>query len=584
MRGYMNRGFDFLKRKYYEVLLPNLFVKLSDKLGTILDVIIVGFLIGSSQLPALNAVSPFFLISAIIYSLYGQGGSLLAIKAKSDLDDEKANEYFTFSIIGCLLSCLMYMIFIYIFADSLLHILNIPADIFEVSKTYLLIITSFFTLNAYIQVISFFLASDGKAKLTLNAILIANILNLALNFILFEFLGQNIASIAYALVIGYLVSAIYISKYYFDKDANFRISSLSKFSFEKLDKFRRTALRATPELVARIFLALKTTVFVYLCGTYLGAPGLLAFLVYDNVETLVYLFVSGIVSTASPFITLFHNEKDYPSVEYITKITSIYVLVFIVIICAIFIIYPEILLVLFNITGYSEQMVVTLAIRITSIGLIGRCMCMLIAQYTQAISASRVSALINFLREGLLPYIFIIIFISLLGGVGIWITLAISDIIPVFVYIAIVLHQKKQYFTLKNSFLMIPESVSFHWTSIRGNFEEIDDNMQESNKMIIKYIRDLFGDDSLIIIGALEDIAKNIFTYEKSVSEIDISIIINDGFVVLRCIYDGYAYDPFETSKLLKTSHIKALNNLNHDFDYYRMFDMNFSYLKVFKD
>lgn len=56
----MNRGFDFLKRKYYEVLLPNLFVKLSDKLGTVLDVIIVGFLIGSSQLPALNAVSPFF--------------------------------------------------------------------------------------------------------------------------------------------------------------------------------------------------------------------------------------------------------------------------------------------------------------------------------------------------------------------------------------------------------------------------------------------------------------------------------------------------------------------------------------------
>jgi hypothetical protein len=60
MSGYMNRGFDFLKRKYYEVLLPNLFVKLSDKLGTVLDVIIVGFLIGSSQLPALNAVSPFF--------------------------------------------------------------------------------------------------------------------------------------------------------------------------------------------------------------------------------------------------------------------------------------------------------------------------------------------------------------------------------------------------------------------------------------------------------------------------------------------------------------------------------------------
>ena len=71
----MNRGFDFLKKKYYEVLMPNLFVQLSDKIGTVLDVIVVGFLIGSAQLPALNVVSPFVLFSAIIYSLYGQGGS-----------------------------------------------------------------------------------------------------------------------------------------------------------------------------------------------------------------------------------------------------------------------------------------------------------------------------------------------------------------------------------------------------------------------------------------------------------------------------------------------------------------------------
>lgn len=56
----MNRGFDFLKRKYYEVLMLNLFVQMSDKLGTVLDVMVVGFLIGSAQLPALNVISPFF--------------------------------------------------------------------------------------------------------------------------------------------------------------------------------------------------------------------------------------------------------------------------------------------------------------------------------------------------------------------------------------------------------------------------------------------------------------------------------------------------------------------------------------------
>lgn len=351
-----------------------------------------------------------------------------------------------------------------------------------------------------------------------------------------------------------------------------------------MNQFTRNALLATPELIGRVFLVIKTTALVYLCVTYMGPAGLLAFLAYDNIETLVYLFVSGVIKTASPFITLFYNEQDYPCVEYMAKLSTRHIIIFIIALSTLFVIYPEILLVLFNITGINEQMIVSTAVRITSIGLIGRCVSMIIADYAQAISASRISAIINFSREGILPFAFMLIFIPLFGGVGIWFTLSLSDIIPVFVYLAIVLYQKKKYSTLKNSALMIPESISFHWTGIRGNFEEMDEYMQESNKKIIENIKYVFDDDYLIIIGALEDIAKNIFTVDKSMSEIDISIIINNGFIVLRFIYDGDTYNPFKNSELLKNDNIKNLNKFHHDFDYHGMFDMNFTYVKIFKD
>lgn len=564
--------------------MPNLLVQLSDKLGTVLDVVVVGFLIGSTQLPALNAVSPFVLFSSIIYSLYGQGGSLLAIKAKSDWDSEKANDFFTLSIIGCLLACLLYMVLIFIFADSLLHLLNIPESIFETSKIYLLILTNFFTLNSYIKVLAYFLKSDGRARLTLRAVIIANVLNLGLNFALINLFPQKIAGIALALVLGYLVSAIYISKYFFEKDATFKLVSPTKFTLRDLSIFSISALRASPELIARICLAIKTTVLVYLCATYWGDVGLLAFLVYDNVETLVYLFVSGMTKTVSPFFTLFYYEHDHPSVEYMAILSTKHILIFIVPLSVLFMVYPQILCIMFNITGAYAQEIISLAIRITSLGLIGRCLCMIIADYTQGISFSKISALINFLREGLLPFVFILILIPSLGGIGIWITLALSDTIPVLVYHAIVFYQKYKYPSLKNSALRIPDSVSFHWTSIRGNFEEMDDSMQESNKEIIRNIKGVFEEDYLIITGALEDIAKNLFIVEKTVSEIDISVIVNEDFVVLRFIYDGDSYDPFKNEKLLGKQHIKDLNELNHSFDFYRMFDMNFAYVKVFKN
>lgn len=580
----MNRGFDFLKRKYYEILLPNLFTELSDKIGTILDVIVVGFLIGSTQLPALNVVSPFFLVSAIIYALYGQGGSLLAIKAKSDLKQEEADRYFTFSIVGCILSCLMYMLFLFVFADSLLHLLNIPPVIFNTSKTYLLIISGYFTLNTYMRVLAYFLKSDGKAKITLRAVIIANIINLVLDFLLFNLFEEKIVGIALALVIGYLVSAIYISKYLFDEEATFKLISPTKISLIKLDRFRRTALRKTPELVARVFLVLKTSVMVYLCATFLGGTGLLAFLVYDNIETIIYLFVSGMNKTISPFLTLFYNEQDYPSVEYITKLATKHILILIITIGGTFMIFPEILYTLFNITTYSEQQIISMTIRITSIGLIGRCISMLIADYAQAISSSRISAIINFLREGVFPLIFFIILIPMFKGVGIWFALTLADTMPLLAYLVIRLTKIKKYTTLKNCILMIPESLSFNWTSIRGNFEEMDKNMEDSNKEIIRSIKGLFEDDSLIITGALEDIAKNLFNTTKTINEIDISVIVYDGYIIFRFIYDGKKYDPFKNKILLKQRKITNLNKMKHYFDYYRMFDMNFSYIKVFKD
>ena len=78
--------------------------------------------------------------------------------------------------------------------------------------------------------------------------------------------------------------------------------SPSKFTFNDMYKFTLSALRATPELVARIFLALKTALFVYLCATLLGDIGLFAFLIYDNIETLVFFICFGIYKNSFPVL------------------------------------------------------------------------------------------------------------------------------------------------------------------------------------------------------------------------------------------------------------------------------------------
>jgi len=76
-----------------------LLMLLSDKICFIIDIAIIAlFISDSTLLAAINLASPFIYFSAVIYTLFGVGGSQLALRAKVNQDNEKANYYFTASI------------------------------------------------------------------------------------------------------------------------------------------------------------------------------------------------------------------------------------------------------------------------------------------------------------------------------------------------------------------------------------------------------------------------------------------------------------------------------------------------------
>ena len=108
----LTRDFNFLKNKYKEFLLPTLLMLLSDKICFIVDVSIIGFfIVDSSYLSAINLSSLFIYFSAVLYTLFGVGGNLLALRAKALQDDEKANYYFTASLVGVIILNIVFIIF-----------------------------------------------------------------------------------------------------------------------------------------------------------------------------------------------------------------------------------------------------------------------------------------------------------------------------------------------------------------------------------------------------------------------------------------------------------------------------------------
>lgn len=572
------RKFKFLRNKYIELLLPTFFMVVSEKVAVVIDVIIIGFLAGSALLAVVDLAAPMTYITGMFYILFGQGGNLLALRAQSQLDNEKMNYYFTISIIGIILFSIIYMALIFIFIDDILVLFSTPAEIFGLAKEYLLIMTFYYPLNCYVLVISFFIRSDGFPKMPFYAVLLANVINIILDILFLNVFHLGIPSTALATVLGYLVGAIYISSYLFRKKGSFHLISLAKYKAKDLAFSIKEYVFNTPEVIGKLFFAIKMSVLTYLCSTYWGVAGLLAFLVYDNSESFVYIFLSGIMKTMSPIVTVFHKEEDYEAVRYIIALSLKHTLVIAFPISAIFFVYPEILISMFSISNPHYVEVVTLAIRITAFSLVGRCMSYLLANYTQATEKNRIALVITFLEEFLFILLGALIFTKMIGGVGIWVAILVAECLPAIVYIIYTSTLPHKFKNRINRLFMIQNSNLISWTYNRNDVENVDKYLYEESGELAACIKNIFTNHTSSLSNSINDVCNDIFE-NCDVDDIDLTIRLAGEKLYIVFTNEGRLYNPFSNEKLIESDNIRELSELDCEFDYEEILGFNKSYI-----
>ena len=564
----MERRYAFLRHKYYELLIPTLFMVMSEKICSIIDIFLIGNFVGGEFLAPLNLVSPMLYFTGVFYILFGQGGSLLALRSQSDLDKEKSNFYFTISIISTIIVSLIYILIIFIFADNILQMLNTPAEVFNITKEYLLTIMFFYPLNCYILVISYFIRSDGHPKLPFYAILIANISNIFFDIIYMKGLNMGITGAALGSVTGYLISSIFISKYLLDKNRTFKFISASKVKIKKVIISLKEMVLNTPEIIIKISYAIQIAVLTYLCSTYYGTAGILALLIYDNSETIVYMFLSGIMKTMSPIVTVFHKEMDFKAVHYIVSMSIKQLLIITVPISIFFLVYPEFLIQLFNVSEPKHIEVIIIAIRITSLGLICRCISYLLSSYTQAIRQNKISSIITLLEDFIISVIGALILTNMIGGIGIWIAILLSEIIPVLFYLGSSIYSQISNKNKIHGLLMLQDSNLITKTFTREN--------REHSEQFLTKLEKIFKDNTTLVSLSINDLCENIL--ENDVDEIDITIRLLHDNAIIQFIDDGKLYNPSHNKEFTNSPHIKKLQEIGCEFDYTNILGYNKSY------
>ncbi|MDO4199028.1 MAG: MATE family efflux transporter, partial [Erysipelotrichaceae bacterium] len=195
------------------LVLGNLF-----QLGyNLVDSIIAGRFIGKEALAAEGIASPVMNIMILGISGLSMGAGVLMSEFYGGKDYQKLKkELSTILIFGCLFSSVALLLGI-VFTDSLLKILQVPEEIFEMTGIYLKIIFLGLPFTYFYNTLSQALKSVGDSSTPLKFLMFASILNAVLDIIFIGFLGFGIVCSATTTVIAEALSALLSLVYIYRK-------------------------------------------------------------------------------------------------------------------------------------------------------------------------------------------------------------------------------------------------------------------------------------------------------------------------------------------------------------------------------
>ena len=227
MSSFFERGIDMTEeqnllsgsvpKKLAAFAFPLLLANILQSFYNVVDMLVVGQIVGDTGLAAINNASKLcYIINSICIGMT-MGGAVLIAQYKGANDKKGQTETFQALTILSFVSALLVTVIGLIFYQPLFRVLNVPADAYQDACDYMKIIcwgTVFvFGYNAVCSV----LKGLGDSKSPLYFVGIATIINIVLDILLVGPFGMGTAGAAYATVtaqgISFVISIFYLRKH-----------------------------------------------------------------------------------------------------------------------------------------------------------------------------------------------------------------------------------------------------------------------------------------------------------------------------------------------------------------------------------
>ncbi len=222
------RNGALLTGTFWQYLGPSLLSTTSILLGSIVDGIIVGNLIGPDAMSAVNLTQPVVLVVQALFFLFGMGAATAISIARGRREEAQANALFTMGSLCLLAVSIAVAALGTVGIDGVVAVLCSNEALSGLVRSYASTIIVGAPFMLVVPGLVYVIRVDGMPRMSAAVLVVANVVNLVLDLVFIAVFGMGIAGAALATVVGYAAGGCIVLGYFVSKRRTLRFASLGE--------------------------------------------------------------------------------------------------------------------------------------------------------------------------------------------------------------------------------------------------------------------------------------------------------------------------------------------------------------------
>ncbi|MBQ9515873.1 MAG: ATP-binding protein [Ruminococcus sp.] len=569
----MKRTGTLLNQKYRALLVSTLAMTASTYLSSILDGIMVGQILGTVQLYAINLTTSVVFLRSIPIAMFTFGGNTLSVIYKSKRDQKSADTVFTLSFWGGIVStAILSVIGIMLMVPTAQLLAQGKEQLVELVIQYLLPLWVLTPMVAAVNETAAYARTDGLRKLATLLPIIANVINLICDYIYMAIFGWGVAGAGWATVTGYAVGILIMLIYYKSSQRTVHFTKAAWGQLKQLGKIFSVGLPSALIYVCN-FLRLFLTNAIILSAT--GVVGGKIASVSFSLNSLAFILVEGASMTLLPILGALYGEKDANGQRLTLRYGMIVTVALSILVLIISEVIPVQLAGLYGLTDPATVEIFAVTFRIFSINIPILAVIYVMRTFFQATKQRGLANLLVML-DGVLTIVPLMYWFAQYDIYWLWVSFPVSKAVTVVITLAAMLISKKV--QKKKNILGIEEEDGVVYDFSIKN--EIPEAIHASEEAMAFCEKNGVPETTVNAVGvSVEELCHNIATYAKSDSNsaVDICVRVMPDKVNVRLRDNGAEFDPTDyiDNSGKHITGLQLVRMLSSSIDYNRILGFN---------